>query len=291
MILVHSARRTAEALHLYALAWKLRKLDFDIGRDQLVLDVGSGAAPNPYADILLEYDPSGRETNSGAARANGKLLLWGDVQRMPFRDRVFDFAMCFHVLEHVSEPAKCLKELERVAHRGYIETPNEIFDYVVPYHDHRNRVSFDGDTLRVVRKDRWNVERFVERFGLRRSRQVFDLLIRNPSNLHVTYRWNDRIDFAVSDEVIRDGSMESGDGERESAAPMSPWVNALATRLIQRRAVTEERLLSMLQCIECEGTDLQWTGDRNLACKSCRRVYARVDGCLDLRPRAAHGRI
>ena len=102
---------------------------------------------------------------------------------------------------------------------------------------------------------------------------------------------NDRIDFAVSDEVIRDGSMERGDGERESAAPMSPWVNALATRLIQRRVVTEERLLAILRCIECEGTDLQWTGDRNLACKSCGRVYARVDGCLDLRPRAEHGRI
>lgn len=284
MIFVHSARKTAEALRLFALAWKLRKLDFPIGRNDLVLDVGSGAAPNPYADVLLEYDPSGRETNSGAARANGKLLVWGDVQRMPFRDRVFDYAMCFHVLEHVPDPAKCLNELQRVAHRGYIETPNEIFDYVVPYHDHRNRVSFDGETLRVVRKDRWNVERFVERFGLRRSRQVFDLLIRNPVNLHVSYRWSERIDFTVPEEVIRDGSMESGDGEVENAAPMSPWVNALATRFIRRRAITEEWLASILRCVECEATRLEWTTDRGLACTSCHRVYSRVDGCLDLRP-------
>ena len=284
MIFVHSARKTAEALRLYALAWKLRKLDFPIGRKDLVLDVGSGAAPNPYADVLLEYDPSGRETNSGAARANGKLLLWGDVQRMPFRDRVFDFAMCFHVLEHVPEPAKCLNELQRVAKRGYLETPNEIFDYVVPYHDHQNRVSFDGETLRISKKDRWNVERFVERFGKKRSRQVFDLLIRNPANLHVTLPWEERINFAVSDEVIRDGASDSTDGERETAAPMSPWVNALATRLMRRRPMTEERLLSMLRCVQCGSDDVQWTDDRNVACKSCGRVYARVDGCLDFRP-------
>jgi SAM-dependent methyltransferase len=284
MIFIHSARKTAEALGLYALAWKLRKLDFPIGREDLVLDVGSGAAPNPYANILLEYDPSGRETNSGAARANGKLLLWGDVQRMPFRDRVFDFVTCFHVLEHVPEPAKCLNELQRVAKRGYLETPNEIFDYVVPYHDHQNRVSFDGETLRVVKKDRWNVERFVERFGKKRSRQVFDVLISNPANLHVTLRWDDRINFAVSDEVIRDGAIESGDGERESAAPMSPWVNALATRFMRRRPMTDDRLLTMLRCVRCESTDVQWTPDRNVTCKSCGRVYARVDGCLDFRP-------
>jgi len=284
MIFVHSARKTAEALHLYALAWKLRKLDFPIGRNDLVLDVGSGAAPNPYADVLLEYDPSGRETNSGAARANGKLLLWGDVQRMPFRDRVFDFAMCFHVLEHVPVPAKCLNELQRVAKRGYIETPNEIFDYVVPYHDHQNRVSFDGETLRVVKKDRWNVERFVERFGKRRSRQLFDLLIRNPANLHVTLRWDERIHFDVSDEVIRDGANESGDGERENAAPMSPWVNALATRLMRRRPMTEERMLGMLRCVQCESADMRWTPDRDVACTSCGRVYSRVGGFLDFRP-------
>ena len=284
MIFVHPARIAAEALRLYALAWKLRKLDFDIARDALVLDVGSGAAPNPYADVLLEYDPSGRETNSGAARANGKVLVWGDVQRMPFRERVFDFVTCFHVLEHVVDPAKCLQELQRVARRGYIETPNEIFDYVVPYHDHRNRVSYDGEILRVLKKERWDVERFVDRFGLKRSRQVFDLLILNPANLHVCYRWNDHIEYIVGEDVIRDGHPENGDGEREHIPPISPWVNALATRFIRRRCLTEERLLSLLRCVRCESTELRWATDDRVSCNACHRAYSRVDGWLDFRP-------
>jgi len=283
MIFVHPTRRTAEALHLYALAWKLRKLDFDIARDALVLDVGSGAAPNPYADVLLEYDPSGRETNSGAARANGKALVWGDVQRMPFRERVFDFVTCFHVLEHVVDPAKCLQELQRVARRGYIETPNEIFDYVVPYYDHRNRVSYDGEILRVLKKERWDVERFVDRFGLKRSRQVFDLLIRNPANLHVCYRWNDHIEYIVGEDVIRDGHPDNGNGEREHIPPISPWVNALATRFIRRRRFTEERLLSMLRCVGCESTELRRVTNDRVSCNACHRVYSRVDGWLDFR--------
>jgi SAM-dependent methyltransferase len=283
MIFVHSARKAAAALRMHALAWKLRKLDFDIPRGGLVLDVGSGAAPNPYADVLLEYDPSGRETNSGAARANGKMLVWGDVQRMPFRDHVFDFAMCFHVLEHVVEPAKALEELQRVAHRGYIETPNELFDYIIPYHDHRNRVSYDGEMLRVFKKDRWNVERFAERFGQRRSRQVFDVLIADPPNLHVCYRWDGKINYSVAEEVIDDGHEDTSGGRDEPPTPISPWVNALVTRFIRRPAVTEAQLLSLLRCVECGSTALH-PADATLSCEGCRRVYRQVDGWFDFRP-------
>lgn len=40
-----------------------------------------------------------------------------DVQHLPFINRAFEQVYCFHVLEHVPNPARALKELVRVASR------------------------------------------------------------------------------------------------------------------------------------------------------------------------------
>ena len=42
---------------------------------------------------------------------------------MPFDDKVFDYAICSHVLEHVERPDAVIAELSRVAKAGYIEVP------------------------------------------------------------------------------------------------------------------------------------------------------------------------
>jgi SAM-dependent methyltransferase len=286
MIGIRTARRAALALGFQRFAWKLRKLDFDIGRGELALDVGSGSAPSPYADVLVDYDPEGRETNAGIAQAHGKALIWANAQRLPFRDAVFGFVTCFHLLEHVVDPAACLEEMQRVGRRGYIETPNELFDYVIPYRDHRNRVSFDGRLLRLMRKSRWDVERFAARFGRERSRQVFDLLNRNPANLHVCYRWQGRIEYSVSCEVIDDGcSATVDDAETERSTGEPSWVNALACRIMGRQSIGDERLLTLMRCVECNGEELALLVDGHARCEGCGRGYCRLNGYLDFRPR------
>ncbi len=288
-MVIHSMRRMCEWLRLYRVAWKLRKLDFDVGKSDLVLDVGSGSAPNPYADVLVEYDPEGKETNAGRARSNGKSLVWADAQCIPFRDKVFDYSFCFHVLEHVIDPDACLRELQRVSRRGYLETPNEMFDIIVPYRDHRNRVSYDGELLRVFRKSRSDVERFEERYGRRRATQVFDLLIRNPADLHVQYYWAGQIQWTLSDEVMADGSAKQGSEERCLQEPAIPWLNTLVTRLIRRRVLTTAQLLELMRCIECNGEGLRTLDGENVLCTSCNRRYGRVMGFLDFRPKSTAG--
>lgn len=279
---IHVSRLLARALGLHALAWKLRKLDFAIRRDDLVLDAGSGAAPNPFANVVVDYDPSGRETLLGSARDLGKTLVWADLQRLPFRDGVFDYALCFHVLEHVVDARAALGELQRVAKAGYIETPNEIFDILVPYPDHRNRVSYDGQTLRVYRKARWNVERFEERFGQRRVDEVYSLLARNPEHLHVQYYWRGRISAEVPDELIEDGvSIDSMRPRSEGGGEAR--LNALVSRVLRRRRLSDQELLGLVRCIDCRSEDLALDAE-GAVCRSCSRRYPRLQGFLDFRP-------
>ncbi|MBI4137407.1 class I SAM-dependent methyltransferase, partial [Candidatus Roizmanbacteria bacterium] len=102
-----------------------RKVLFDIQDDDLVLDVGSGDKPFWRADVIADKD-----TVDDAQRASGsmlidrnKLFIEADVENLPFKDKAFDFVFCAHLLEHVEHPDRAIKELTRVARRGYIEVP------------------------------------------------------------------------------------------------------------------------------------------------------------------------
>lgn len=54
--------------------------------------------------------------------------------KFPFRDKEFDFCLCTHTLEDLPYPFLAIKEMSRVAKRGYIATPSFgqdiVFDHV-----------------------------------------------------------------------------------------------------------------------------------------------------------------
>src|SRR5215468_9747211 len=116
------------------IAWSLRKATLPIKPSDLVLDVGSGGNPHPAADFLLEryLDPRHRHS----AMVIDRPTVLADACRMPFRDKAFDYTIAFHVLEHLRDPGAFLRELQRVSRAGYIETPNALFERIVPYDVH-----------------------------------------------------------------------------------------------------------------------------------------------------------
>lgn len=69
------------------------------------------------------------------AKKNKKEIYFeiGDGYNLPFNDHSFHIVLCSHVLEHVKEPQKILKEIYRVLKKNgevWIGTPSKIYDSI-----------------------------------------------------------------------------------------------------------------------------------------------------------------
>lgn len=74
-----------------------------------ILDVGGGKCPFPFADVIFDLK-------------DGDII--GDAcEPWPFDNDSFGSIVCSHLLEDVRDPLFVCKEMQRVASRGYIETP------------------------------------------------------------------------------------------------------------------------------------------------------------------------
>lgn len=118
-----------------------------------VLDAGCGlgfltarlAAPERRV-VGLDYDLRAAAHAARAEKRAGLSVAAGDAARLPFRDRVFDWACSSHLIEHFDTPARHVAELARVLRDGgtaFFLTPNAPWDFENPYH----LVLFDAEDL------------------------------------------------------------------------------------------------------------------------------------------------
>jgi len=86
-----------------------------------VLDIGCGAgfisnamAEKKWQVCGIDLSESSLEVAKKFDRSRQVQYLKGDAHALPFEDSLFDIVMCLDVLEHVSDPAKAIKEAARV---------------------------------------------------------------------------------------------------------------------------------------------------------------------------------
>ena len=108
--------------------YQSRHFNFDIAKNDKVLDIGSGHLPFPLAthlaDIAVTDNTYGR-AGVPFKYIDGKPVYECSVESTPFADKEFDFVYCSHVLEHTTNPEKACREIMRIGKRGYIETPTK----------------------------------------------------------------------------------------------------------------------------------------------------------------------
>jgi SAM-dependent methyltransferase len=246
---------------LNRIAWSLRKISLPVKASDLVLDVGSGSSPHPAADVLLEryLDPKHRYT----AMVIDRPTVLADACRMPFPDKAFDFVIAFHVLEHVADPISFLRELERVGKAGYIETPNAIFERLVPYDIHLLEVMTIKDKLVINKKSSARPDPYLNRLDLITNSQAWKrFFYGNPKLFHARYFWKDKINFEVlNPEVSSDWFADPGAPEVDEQAFVQSnggsGIRGLGLAAVRQWHRLRKRngvdLNALLVCPECRG--------------------------------------
>jgi SAM-dependent methyltransferase len=132
---------------------------WDIAPHELVLDVGSGGWPFKRADHLADKFPDSTSHRVGTATRDERPFFVVDLEHLPFRDGAYDFVFCSHVLEHMDEPGRAIRELARVGRRGYIEVPTRLSDVMFNFTRLRDHHRWHGlvlaDTLVLIEWNDW----------------------------------------------------------------------------------------------------------------------------------------
>lgn len=276
--------------HVRRLWFASRKMRLPIPHDGLVLEVGSGDSPSPRSDVLFELTLESFE-RAGAKTVVDRPLVLGNVERLPFRDKAFDYVIAFHVLEHMERPECFFSELERVARAGYLETPSFWSERINPLCMHRLEVGiepFNGSSRLVVRKKpapdsdpeltrQFHVS-FIAGMG-------FDRL--HPDVWVTRYSWQDHINYRVlnPDEMI--------DWPPAAELPQT-WGNdprSLSRRVLKSLSKYTHRpkqvsLPALLRCPDCTALPLEQTPN-SLRCNKCGREYPIMEGIPYMHPSGA----
>ena len=273
------AMRACRALGWERLAWSLRRLHVPADPNALVLEVGSGGNPYPRANVLLDAYEETRERHWVPLVADRPTVL-GFVEKLPFKDKAFDFVIASHVLEHSRDPAAFVGELQRVGRAGYIETPDALMESLYPYPDHRLEVTVRDQTLVVRKKAAWkNDPRIAEYFEAKATPEFRGSLVLNhPFEFHVRYYWSERIPLRiVNPETVlaEEGPLAnppSGAAPPPGSAGLREKLRGASRRWLSQRARNATLdLAALLACPNCrQGVEKQ---DACYACKACGKSY------------------
>ncbi len=94
-----------------------------------MLDIGSGNQPCRFATVLADMNvDDNRQRSDHGLKRDDRPFYQCNVESLPFKDKQFDYVIASHVMEHVNDPRKACMELQRVARKGYIETPSPFLE-------------------------------------------------------------------------------------------------------------------------------------------------------------------
>ena len=159
-----------------------------------VLDIGCGYRANKYATVIADVkDFSNFYKNKKFIKINGK--------KLPFKDKEFDFVIASHVIEHVEDFEFFLKELERIAARGYIELPTRLGDNLVFENktDHIWWFIYDDKSNELIAAKR---NQLIDPFITVSIAKIFEDIFRE--SLVIELLWENKIDYKIDNSIRLD---------------------------------------------------------------------------------------
>ncbi len=264
----------------YVNFWR-RKMTLPIAPGDVVLDIGSGGKPHPRANVLCErFVRSTRDRCGLSIDTQGKELVVGDIYSLPFHDHAFDYVICSHVTEHLTDPVAAIKEIQRVGRAGYIETPSELAEVLYDNPAHENVVYIEQQKLVFRKKGKYGhsdrIRPFVRRLGGRKDwRRII-----SHDEFFMRYQWQNKIDCeVVHGDDAADALSHTGDVSYDNVAKKEPFVSRFLRRYVLRslsKMIYPDRshyqLGDLLCCPACRG-NLNLDNE-TIRCSACGVDYS-----------------
>ena len=231
----------------------------------LVLEVGSGQAPHPRADVLVDkYVADNFERPHQVGIDFAKPFVVADGHHLPFADGAFAYVIALHVLEHGTEPERFAAELSRVAKAGFVQVPSSVSELTFGWPYHPWLIEREGDTL-VFRPRDGQRAPFGDVFhrGYAESALLRIWWAANRSLFHHSVEWRDELSVRVE-----------GESSAEQTAGMDvDRTLAFLAELARTGALQPhpERVRSILRCPDCL-SHLTFEAETAI-CGSCGRSY------------------
>lgn len=265
----------------FALGWQ----KWGIGSKDLVLEIGSGERPNPRSDILCDkylWDSSER---GGMPLVTDRPLVIGDGVKLPFRDSIFDFIICSHLIEHITDPEKVFMEMMRVGARGCIVTPTELWESLVGSASHRWIVSIKDNCLVLKKKETpWLVPALNSFVHSRKDPKPIEHFIDQYHPLfNLYYFWEGQMNYQL------DSTIEQGENSQflEAQLDVVPESNMSIEQILKRYSQSiisrvirkcysrkiKPRLTEVITCPVCKGNVRYGDSEITLVCNICGRRF------------------
>lgn len=181
--------------------------DLHIKATDKVLEIGPGHNPTFRANVIVEKFIDTNYHRCGDVKVyNHQSFIHADGERLPFEDKEFDYVICNQVLEHVEHPETFIKELCRVAKRGYLETPSLLGEFLFPKKSHK-WIILDIDGKLVMFEKQFMPGNYENDYGelflnyLPFQSLPYKTLCMTEGDIMLNrYEWKDNVDFIINPE-------------------------------------------------------------------------------------------
>lgn len=272
-------------IHFNRFLWAIRKLSLPVNKNSIVLDVGSGGNPHPRSDVLLDR-VLGAEHRSGTPMVIDRLTVLGDANKLPFKDKSFDFIIASHILEHMENPEIFISELMRVGKAGYIETPNFICERLTPCLAHCLEIANIDGVLHINKKNNSIPDLFFFKTNFLNSNSRWkSLFYKDPFLFHTRYFWTNEIKYKIFNPHTKTNwinsiynNSETSEISTKSSSSGLNWrslgsfIFEFFEKKMRSKRMQKFDIYKILVCPECKG-DLEKSKE-SLSCINCNIQYS-----------------
>lgn len=283
------AMRLAKFLGMQKIAWSLRRLHCPVNSKALVLEIGAGGNPYFRSNVLVDaYESTGERHWVPLTMDRPTVLAF--AEKLPFKDKEFDFVIASHVLEHSVDPVLFLEEMQRVSKAGYIEVPDAFMERINPYPDHRLEITVRNEKLVIRKKNAWQVAPELVELYESRVKQVVTrhVIPTHPFDFHVRFYWVDKIDYEIVNPEV---DIFLSDAEQPNTRQLSKssirskvqaWLlKAIRDLFSQHSRNSKIDLIKLIHCVNCQH-DVLVLKDKHLVCQGCHKQYSIRNGIPDM---------